>query len=82
MSDEIMVPLSQLHDEMRITRALGEEVARLRKKNADLNRRAQLAEKVASENVNACEKKGVSLGRGLAIWAYQDLKRKLRELSE
>ena len=55
-------------------------ILRMRATNMRLNRRAQRAESVARDNVEACERKGVSLGRALLGWAYEDLKRRMREV--
>lgn len=46
--------------------ALEAEVERLRDTNRNLNRRVQLAESAVAENVEACRRAGVSLGRVLA----------------
>lgn len=81
MSD-IMVPLEQLREEQRMVAALKVETIRLRQKNKELNRRAQLAESAARQNIEACKKQGISMGRALANYAFKDLQRRMREVIE
>lgn len=47
------------------------EVASLRETVKRLNRRAQLAEAAALQNVEECRRQGMSLGRMLALWAHE-----------
>jgi len=63
------------------------EVALLRDTVSSLNRRCQAAESAATENVEACRREGLSLGRSLANWAatkagdeVADLRRKLERV--
>ena len=54
-------------------RAMDEQIEQSRKTNRRINRRNGSLKKAARENVEACQRKGVSLGRGLANWAYHDM---------
>src|SRR5215475_13564543 len=49
--------------------AQAEQLRELQETNRRLNRRAQMAEGVADENVEKCRRAGISLGRGLANYA-------------
>ncbi len=61
---------------------LEHELLEARKKNTDLNRRAQKAESAARETVEENRRKGQSFGRGLANWAATDAERRLVEFEK
>lgn len=50
------------------------EVMQLRATVTRLNRRTQAAEKAARTTIEECRRQGVSLGRGLALWGYCELR--------
>lgn len=53
---------------------------RLRGRYAEMHRRAQLAESAAATKVEECQRKGWSLGRGLAVWGLTKAQRENEEL--
>ena len=76
----IMVEISILREAQAMVKMQGDELTRLREVNRRLNRRAQSAERAARENLEACQRSSTNLGRGLANWAYNDLKRRMSEV--
>ena len=62
----------RMADEIATLRA---ELAAARETNRRLNRRVQLAEAAARDNVEACIRKGASFGRMLANWSAGDQRR-------
>lgn len=78
--DSIWVDISVLREEREMVKMQGLELVRMREVNRRLNRRAQAAERAARQNVEACERAGVSFGRALAWWAFEDLKRRIGEV--
>lgn len=80
MKDEIMVAHSEYMEVSRMVRALADENASLRATNQRLNRRCQLAESAALQNVDACKRAGVPFGRVLAHFHFEDVKRRILEV--
>lgn len=73
--DEVAADLRYLIDRLRAVEA---DLAQARATNARLNRRAQQAESAAAQTVEDCRRQGVSLGRGLALWAAERAEAELR----
>lgn len=74
-----VVTAEEYHTVCRQLRTAIAENEQFRATNQHLHRRCQLAEKAARENVERCQRAGVSLGRSLANWALQDLRRRISE---
>ena len=58
------------------------ENKRLRETNRKLNRRCQLAEKVADDNIEKCKRAGVSFGRALSNYGYLKQQEEIADLNE
>ncbi|QXU53633.1 hypothetical protein [Rhodococcus sp. LW-XY12] len=75
-----MTPPRDLADAQTRIDELEEQLAVARATNQRLNRRCQIAEKAAHENIDACRRAGQSLGRGLANLAALSYSEKLDEI--
>lgn len=61
--------------ERAIAPALARQLEQARETNTRLHRRCQMAEAAALQNVEACQRAGVSIGRALAHWAASHYQR-------
>lgn len=59
----------------RMMAALDKQLTQARETNTRLHRRCQMAEAAALQNVEACQRAGVSIGRALAHWAASHYQR-------
>lgn len=73
------VTVQEFHKQVSLVKQLAEENARLRETVTRLNRRCQAAESAARGVLDDAKARGLSLSRGMAVWAYADLKRRVLE---